>query len=107
MNGRERMKVVTDAKVELFRWIRDGRSGDMDRLPSIRALSRRFGVATSSIREAIQALEALGLIHTTPKRGSVPVDPERVLRVDAIPLWIHGADSRQQLGDGVRPFCEL
>lgn len=39
-----------------------------DRLPTVKALAERFGVATPTIREALRALEAMGMI--TIRHGS-------------------------------------
>jgi hypothetical protein len=107
MKKRERPTVVSDVTVELFRWIRDGRSPDEDPLPSLRSLARRFGVSLGSIREAVQRLEALELLHTSPKRRPIPRSPDLVFKVDILPLWFRGASSRQHVESAVHTFCEL
>ncbi|MGH1526012.1 FadR/GntR family transcriptional regulator [Leifsonia sp. L25] len=47
----------------------DGRLRPGDHLPPERALSAEFGVARSSVREAIRVLEAMGLIRTQTGSG--------------------------------------
>lgn len=39
------------------------------RLPTEHALARRFGVGRPAVREAIQALKALGVVESRPRRG--------------------------------------
>lgn len=53
-----------------------------DRLPSERELVNQFGVARSSVREALRVLESAGMVHSRPsdRRG-----PE-VLGISAAPL---------------------
>ncbi|MCI0156260.1 FCD domain-containing protein [Leifsonia shinshuensis] len=47
----------------------DGRLRPGDHLPPERALSAEFGVARSSVREAVRVLEAMGLIRTQTGSG--------------------------------------
>jgi Bacterial regulatory proteins, gntR family len=99
--------VVADATVELFRWIRDGKSTEGDPLPSLRTLARRFGVGTNAVREAVQGLATLGLVKTQMRYQSRAAAPGLVLRVDALPLWIRAADTREQRAHGVQAWLEL
>jgi len=48
------------------------------RLPTEHALARRFGVGRPAVREAIQALKALGVVESRPRRGLrvLPFRPE-------------------------------
>ncbi|MFO0919749.1 MAG: GntR family transcriptional regulator [Planctomycetaceae bacterium] len=41
-----------------------------DRLPTEHALAERFGVSRVSVREATKALGFLGLLHSSPRRGT-------------------------------------
>lgn len=41
-----------------------------DKLPSIRQLAERFGVAAMTAQSAIEALKAGGLVYTSPGRGT-------------------------------------
>jgi len=52
-----------------------------DYLPSVRTLSRRFGVTVNTIRMALDILAKSGMVTTLPYRGTV------VTSVDSNPLW--------------------
>lgn len=52
--------------------IRSGALAPGDRVPSERDLAEQFGVARTSVREAIQALVSLGLIERRGNRSFVP-----------------------------------
>lgn len=51
------------------RALRDGRLGPGDGLPSERDLAAELGVARSSVREALRALEVMGLLRTASGSG--------------------------------------
>ena len=55
---------------QLKQLILSGQLKPGDRLPSERALSERFGVGRSYIREAILKLEFYGLLRTNPQSGT-------------------------------------
>ena len=57
--------------------IRRDRIAPGGRLPTEHALARRFGVSRPLVREAIQALKALGVVESRPKVGLrvLPFDP--------------------------------
>lgn len=64
---------------ELQRMIREGEFKAGDQLPSHEALADMFGVSRSTIREATQALRLVGLVQTSPGRGSyVCSDPQQL-----------------------------
>lgn len=72
---------IKDRRVfeEIVRQLEDaivaGRIGPGDRLPSERELAQQFGVARTSVREALRVLEALGVIGGRPgsERGAMMI----------------------------------
>jgi GntR family transcriptional repressor for pyruvate dehydrogenase complex len=69
-----RAREVVDALQDLIRRERIAPGG---RLPTEHALARRFGVSRPIVREAIQALKAMGIVESRPKVGLrvLPFDP--------------------------------
>ena len=65
-----RIKVVDEIIESLRQDIVTRKLGDGDRLPSERELSERFGVSQPTVREAIRALETLGLVNVLHGSGS-------------------------------------
>ena len=55
---------------QLKQLVTSGQLKPGDRLPSERALSERFGVGRSYVREAIMKLEFYGLLKTSPQSGT-------------------------------------
>jgi DNA-binding FadR family transcriptional regulator len=67
-------RVFEDIVRQLEDAIVAGRLGPGDRLPSERDLSQQFGVARTSVREALRVLEALGVIGAGPgERGAMMI----------------------------------
>lgn len=72
---------IKDRRVfeEIVRQLEDaivaGRLNPGDRLPSERELAQQFGVARTSVREALRVLEALGVIGARPgsERGAMTI----------------------------------
>jgi len=68
----------TRASEEVVQQIRElvaaGRIGPGDRFPSERELCRILSVGRSTLREAIRALEALGLVRVVPGQGTFLVE---------------------------------
>jgi DNA-binding FadR family transcriptional regulator len=58
-----------EVKTQLIRAIEEGQFGPGDQLPSERDLGEAFGVSRVSVREAIRALEAIGLVEVFQGRG--------------------------------------
>ena len=58
---------VADA---LRREIASGALAPGDKLPSIRSLAERFGVAPMTAQSAIDALRSEGLVYASPGRGT-------------------------------------
>ena len=71
----ERATVSEQVRDDLHRRIISGEIQPGSRVPAERVLAEQFGVARSSIREAIQGLMALGMIE---RRGNRSYVPERV-----------------------------
>jgi GntR family transcriptional repressor for pyruvate dehydrogenase complex len=65
-----RVKLVDEIIESLRQDIVTRRSFDGERLPSEKELSDRFGVSQPTIREAIRALETLGLVEVLHGNGS-------------------------------------
>ena len=59
--------------------IQEGELKPGDRLPNERELSERFGVGRSSVREAMKALVALGLVVRTREGTFVNPDPTKLV----------------------------
>jgi GntR family transcriptional repressor for pyruvate dehydrogenase complex len=55
---------------EIRRMVAGGTLVPGDQLPSVEALARQFGISRASVREALQALAAYGLIEIHHGRGS-------------------------------------
>ncbi len=72
------------------------------RLPGERVLAERYGVARSSVREAIRVLEAMGLIRTTT--GSGPDAGARLIADPAAPI---GAAIRWHLTSRHLPVADI
>ncbi len=67
---RRRVKLVDEIIETLRQDIVTRRRPDGERLPTEKELSDRFGVGQSTIREAIRALETLGLVEVLHGNGS-------------------------------------
>lgn len=61
--------VARQISIELQRMIVEGEIDPGQPLPSQREISERFGASRTSVREAISALEAAGLVHVEHGRG--------------------------------------
>ncbi|RIN87166.1 FadR family transcriptional regulator [Mammaliicoccus sciuri] len=65
--------------------INEGRLKIGDRLPSIKALSESFGVGQATIREALNALRAMGYVEIKHGQGTFIVEREEVyFNIEAI-----------------------
>src|SRR5699024_11480252 len=56
--------------------INEGRINPGDRLPSIKALSKSFGVGQATIREALNALRAMGYVDIKHGQGTFVINRE-------------------------------
>jgi GntR family transcriptional repressor for pyruvate dehydrogenase complex len=84
---------------EIQRQIAAGSLQDGDRLPSVASLADDFGVSRASIREALQALAARGLVEIQHGRGTFV--RANANRVDGYSTWIR----EQQYA--LQELCEL
>jgi GntR family transcriptional repressor for pyruvate dehydrogenase complex len=62
--------LVTDIIREISKMISDGVVKTGECLPSHKELASRFGVGVSTIREAVQALVAMGVVESRPGKGT-------------------------------------
>jgi GntR family transcriptional repressor for pyruvate dehydrogenase complex len=86
----ERTSVIAEVMNRIRRLITSGELAPGERLPSERELRERLGVGRSTIREALRALEALGLIDIRQGQGAyvrVAVDPESTPTGQSIENW--------------------
>jgi GntR family transcriptional repressor for pyruvate dehydrogenase complex len=91
-----RPKLSRQAGEYLARLISEGAFKSGDRLPSEAALARQLGVSRPTVREAIGALEARGLVDVRPRSGVYVAsavsleDPEGIqemIAVDPARIW--------------------
>jgi GntR family transcriptional repressor for pyruvate dehydrogenase complex len=78
---------------QLKRLISTGRLKPGDRLPGERELRRQLEVSRSSIRQALQALEATGYVKVIPGRGTfiqTPSEKTGLLMESMISPWVEG-----------------
>jgi GntR family transcriptional repressor for pyruvate dehydrogenase complex len=69
------ISTIPDAIVEqIKKLIHEGNLKPGDRLPNERELGQRFGVGRSSVREALKALNAIGLVERTREGTFVSTD---------------------------------
>lgn len=67
----ERTSVVDQVRFQLISSIRSGHLGPGERLPPERQLCDQFGVARTTIREAVKQLESLGILERLNNRLQV------------------------------------
>src|SRR6185295_15255271 len=77
--------------------ISEGRFKSGDRLPPERELAEKFVVSRTSVREALRALESLGLIDIRPGEGTFV----REVSIDALigPLALLMTTQREAIGE--------
>jgi len=77
----KKTRVYADIAGQLSDLITRGQLKPGDQLPSERELSQRFQVSRASVREAIRALESMGLVASRQGEGTyVVAGPESLLR---------------------------
>jgi GntR family transcriptional repressor for pyruvate dehydrogenase complex len=77
LTGTEYLRVIPRTKPvpelildEITRWITEGFLKPGDRLPSESEMAERFGVGRSSLREAMRALQLLGIVEVIQGKGT-------------------------------------
>ncbi len=87
-NDRSGTKVYVEIVHQLQSIIADDRLKTGDKLPSERELSERLKVGRSSVREALRALELLGLIETRRGEGTFLRDFQNHQLIDLLGAFI-------------------
>lgn len=82
---------------ELKKEIAEGKARPGDKLPSVVELAERFGVGRSTIREALSALKAMGLLDIRQGGGTYVKAKEAESASPPLAEWIANADSLLQL----------
>ncbi len=90
---------------EIWLLIRSGNYGKGDRLPPIREMAQRYGVGSPTIREALKALEATGVVEIRHGSGVYVTRSEDVLVVPSNDFT--GTVSRKLLLDLIRARMPL
>ncbi len=101
-------KRIYQSVIEQFvRLIKDGKLQIGDRMPSERTLAEMFNISRASIREALSALEIIGLIEVRPGDGSFVTELNIAPFINAIsPLFIRNDSMEKELLD-FRKILEL
>ena len=85
----------------LRRRIESGRLRPGDRVPSTRAMARKWGVALATAAHALSALGSEGLVRTVPRAGTVVANVAAKAAADSRPARSHPRADRRG-GDGNR-----
>lgn len=79
MDHRIRPQTVADAVIErILAEISSGQLQPEQRLPPQREIARRLGVSNSSVREALQSLQTMGVIEIRHGVGAFVLDPSYI-----------------------------
>ncbi len=83
-----KVQMTREVMGQILEAIKQGRIARGDCLPSEKSLMDAFGVGRSTVREALGALEALGIVRAERGRGHVVVDlgPEDALNEEVLSL---------------------
>jgi DNA-binding transcriptional regulator YhcF (GntR family) len=86
-------------RTQIIDAIRDGRLAAGSRLPTVRDLAARLGLAVNTVARTYRELEAAGMVETRGRRGSFVcgVDPADTAMVAAARTY---ADKARSLGVG-------
>ena len=105
-----RRKLYQEISARLEEMILEGSLGPGDRLPSERDLMERFGVGRPSVRQALFALERMGLVSVASGERAVVVEPSTERIVDdlsgAVRYYFAHKDGLRHFED-VRAFIEI
>lgn len=87
--------------------IKADRLGPGDKLPSERELSERLSIGRSSVREALRALELLGLIETRRGEGTYLRDFKDHQLVPLIGTFIFNDDQKKEHVHDIKTILEM
>lgn len=83
---------------QIVRLIREGKLRPGDRLPPERSLTEMLGVSRASLREALRAMEVIGLVEVRPGEGAFISELNITPFMDAVtPLLLHDGDLESDL----------
>lgn len=71
MAAKPKQKLADQVIEEITQMIRDGRLREGDKLPNQTEFARQLGVSRLSLREALQTLQAMGVVTQKPKTGTI------------------------------------
>ena len=101
MGNEIRRKKLADYIIdEIKRMLEQNELKEGDKLPDQVTFSKQLGVSRSSLREALQRLESMGVVKQNPKRGTVIINgnPGRLIVDLKAPLYTdYGASITEEL----------
>jgi len=107
LDNKESRKVYQEILIKINQIMEDDGLKIGDKLPSERELAERLQVGRSSVREALRALELLGIIITKQGEGTFIQDPADHRFVDILAFYIlHQEKSKKDLLE-MRKIIEL
>ncbi|WP_221566377.1 FadR/GntR family transcriptional regulator [Alkalihalobacillus sp. TS-13] len=100
MTAKPREKMFVEILKKLKTIMFDDRLQPGDKLPSERELSERLNVGRSSVREALRAMELLGLIETRRGEGTFIKEPRKHRLVEVLASFIlNDTTARKELAE--------
>ncbi|MGW2899817.1 GntR family transcriptional regulator [Streptomyces sp. NPDC001212] len=90
----------------LRREISTGRLKPGDKLPSARALQDRYGIASSTVQNALRLLKSEGLIYSVQGRGSFVRNSAVIAPAEAVPGGQSREDRLETADDAPGPSAE-
>ena len=99
-----RVPLYKKAETELLRRIRSGSWPVGTRIGNEFELAEEFGVSQGTMRRALMSVEAMGLLHRKPGRGTVVADPGAAQTAPTGPRR-HGPGPTFSGPRGVRESC--
>ncbi len=92
-----RQKAYVQIAEQIIESIRRGEFRPGDRLPSVRELEAKFGVSRPSVREALSALELVGIVETRTGQGTFVLDPSLERTERSLLQFDHGESPAEVL----------
>ncbi len=100
VNQEEKKKMFLDIVEHLQHMVQELELQPGDRLPSERVLTDRLQVGRSSVREALRALELLGVIETKRGEGTFLSDPTKHRLVELLAAFLlRNPTTRQEVSE--------